>query len=1163
MSSAFDMSLANVSGLSLSDQRSQEILKKFHWAIKRVANEHGTSDDSTLTQDELIKLIRAWEPQRDIICLYVRWARQLRRNFNLDSIATLLCLSRQCDYTPVDFLRKVKTVYVHKNQKAAYGITFHFETPHRQDIDRERLNKEFLGLSVTLSLLREQVTVSSSILGKTGMRQAGPRTAYAMGIPIDGGNNTKQCATVMAHPTIEFHTQHSLLNRIWKSVNHRWLALYLTEHLFRETNVPWSYQSALVFSFQMMAPCGPGRFEFLSPLVGYCLRFRNKDSIELKQKELQTIWKEPSSFMTYGNTCLSQFSNEAKSRVIIECYQDLHSEIPNTSKKISYNRDCTWQRRWTMLRAYIFHFWLDSATNSTIKVIVMNGLVPAQRKKKRKIDHSKESTEVTSQIHIPPQVKETLISPPGQTLKPSNSGFQSIASSRRILKDPPTTKPMEHMSPTAVAVFNSSKPTEDKSPPPVAAVNTSTSSPFQGIDWEGLRLITHEQLEGSVQSYILIHRNDGVDVLSQLSPLEVYSANHLHDLVHCRVSGTTPFYPTGMIGPAKLDIRSDADCFIDMPSKSYHVAREQGAAFQEHAHRLPSMKQIQLLCQAIVCHGHIDNKRAAGQHRVNIGNGGQNWQNGSPCKLHGLQFQKDLDNDVNMNATQVLRCIGQLTEFTWHVICSLQNDALDHPIAPDVVRKHLYASHLNKYLNMSSEVGFEDLTLVVSSLHPVAHEVLPHKDVMNDTVGGYTRTAAFNMVMISDHIEGDRAPVILHHFQVICNFRKVIGRYVLPFHKYLIPVAKHAQHYLDKWHRSIQSVFAGKTENVPTVFNRWTFFLDDTLEYSMVTISDKEKHKQSLAAEYVLCEVNISRTLSFSMFINSIVKLQPHLKFDQTIELAFACSFLSNPFWFDWSMSTLLKRLEDPNDSYKLGLHPFYDWSKTTIDIFGTWQGGPYNRWSPCGGKEMILQTFGAQPNATSSQWMEGANKLSRVISILYSHVEWINSLSNCGHAPIVDMPLKNMKAQCDKIITEIGKIASCQFGHFRLGIMTTILSGCGLLKEGKHLRNLMYLVKGSASFKHLCCPVADYMSPQRARALGTDESNVCISNDGQGSVDEEHHDVFMQYLSGELGFKVYVRDEIECILCESHPMRSLNCRDWFRKGIALFECNERGEFFR
>ena len=66
-----DMSLANVTGLSLSDKQSQEILKKFHLAIKRVSSEHGTDKDFSLTQDELIKLIQAWEPQRDIICLYV------------------------------------------------------------------------------------------------------------------------------------------------------------------------------------------------------------------------------------------------------------------------------------------------------------------------------------------------------------------------------------------------------------------------------------------------------------------------------------------------------------------------------------------------------------------------------------------------------------------------------------------------------------------------------------------------------------------------------------------------------------------------------------------------------------------------------------------------------------------------------------------------------------------------------------------------------------------------------------------------------------------------------------------------------------------------------------------------------------------------------------
>jgi hypothetical protein len=155
-----NVSLADFSVIPGNDTHSKAVLKKFHWAIKQVVNEHGTTtNDTALTQEELIQLIRTWEPQRDIVCLYVRWSRQLRRNFNLDSIATLLCLSRQCGYTPLDFLRKVKTLSILKNQKAAYGLTFNFDIPLRQEINHERLNKEFIGLSVTLALLQEQVQI--------------------------------------------------------------------------------------------------------------------------------------------------------------------------------------------------------------------------------------------------------------------------------------------------------------------------------------------------------------------------------------------------------------------------------------------------------------------------------------------------------------------------------------------------------------------------------------------------------------------------------------------------------------------------------------------------------------------------------------------------------------------------------------------------------------------------------------------------------------------------------------------------------------------------------------------------------------------------------------------------------------------------------------------
>ena len=1148
-----DISLAPLASDGINNnQQSKDLRKKIYLAAKRVAAEA----NSSLSEEELIELIRVWEPQRDIICLYVRWARQLRRNFNIDSIATLLSLSRQCGYKPVDFLCKVKTLSVRKSEKTCFGVSFHFDIPHRKDLNRDKLNKEFIGLSVTLALLQEQVH-SSSILGKTGKRASTPRIANPMQIPL--GNN---CSTdVVAHPTIEFHTQSSLMNRIWLSVNHRWLALFTIEHLFRELNAPWSYQNALVYSFQMMSSCGPVRFEFLSPLVGYCLRFRTEESINAKRLGLREIWDDPTSFLPYGNTCLSQCSQDAKARIISDCFSDLRDEIPTTCKQISYNRDCSWKRRWLMLRAYIFHFWLDSTANSDLKSIIsnQNSMSPGRKNKRKSPDMAEHQPVMhkNQSLGAPSPITEIPSKNPKKANQASTDGLRSIISSRMSVDQPERmSNPKFFSSTPALQDNNMSKSTLNDS---LDRTRSPCWSTVKGMDWTSFRLINQEEMQRYVQSYLLIHRSDSVDILSELSPLEVYSADRLHDMSHCRMTGASPFSPTKKISPVVLNIRPDAGCYVDISSKAFHIAREQCEYFEEHSHQLPTFDKIRTICHAIVCHGSIDAKRAPGQYRVNIGNGGQNWVNGAPCQLHGLQFEKKLEADTTFDSEDVLYSIGRLTEFTWRVMCSLQDDSSDQPIAPDKFRKQLYAARLNEYLSMDRDVGFEDLTLVVSSLHPTITDVKEHKDTMNDTVAGYTRTACFNLVMINDTYE---VPTLLH-FQVICNFRKVIGQYVIPFHQYLSPIAKHARQYLDKWHRSMHSVYAGRADTIPTAFNRSPFFLDDTLQFSVLSISEMGKHKQTISDEYLLTEVNPSRTLSLSMFIDPLVTLQSCLKFDQTIELAFACSFLSNPFWFNWTMTSLIRRHHEPNDPFTIGLHPFYDWSHATIAIFGTWQGGPYNRWSPCGGnKESILHTFGAEPGATKEERERGQRKLSHVINILWGHIQWINSMSNCGHVRTIDMPLRATKERCDRTIQQIAKVASCQFSHFRLGILVTILSGCGLLKEGKHLRHCMYPVKGSASYKHLSCPVGDVMSTKRARALVNNQENESISNDGEGIVHEENHDLFMQYLSGELGFKVYLRDEMECILCESHPMRSLNCRDWFRKGMSLYDCNENGEFF-
>jgi len=1156
-----------------NNQHSEKVLKKFNLAVKKVERlEHGgknkrkieeTDEEEveqsgvSLTEEELIGLIRKWEPTRDIICLYVRWGRQLRKNFNLDSIATLLCVSCQCDYTPFDFIRKVKTLSMHLNAQTTCGVTFHYAiVSNSKDVDEEKLSKEFLGLSVTLSLLQEQVTESPSILGKTGMQQKGPRTAKLINVPImpDNPSNANPDHCVMAHPNVEFHKEDSLTNRIWLSINHRWAALFLTDHIFEKQS---SSLESLVYSFQMMAPCGPGRYEFLSPLFGYCIRFPTEESIKSNRKKLNDIQQDPSLFFKKGNEYSKRFTSEIQAKIIVECFNNLILRLTRYNKA-TYCRKTPWSTKWNMLRGYIFHFWLESSTNTNIKDMVSQGLSKRKKKQQQSVpsvfdkDDNSSLPLIPEGIEAQPLLRDTEQRPRNP---PSWLTQEGAGASVHTAEDPHQSRSLTDV----VAGEGESLIRVDDRVDTTSETGTVGTQPVKQVKWSSMRLISESELEEYVKSYLVIRRNDGSDIVSELSPLEVYLANNLHDLVHCRMSAKPPFFPSKKNrSSVTLRVDADAESYLDISGKSFYITRRGSTSFDEHLRLLPCLTNIHDVCRAIVEHGIVDEKRATGQYRMNIGNGGLNWVDGAPCKLHGMKFEEALKADRNFNVAEVLETIGNITEFTWHVASTLQEEAADHPMAPDDTRKQMYAQHLNDYLSMGKEVGFEDLTLVVSCLHPVIHSVSDHKDGMNDTLSGYTRTVAFNMVMMNDNRKN---PTIIH-FQIIGNFRKVVGDYVLSFGKFISPIANHARQYIDKWNRSIYQVYAGRTKSLPTVYQRSAYYLDDTLPYTKIRISENGKHKETYEGEYLLMEVGVSRTLSLSMFIDPIVKLKGILKTDQMIELALACSYLSNPFWFDWTMSALLQGIEDK--TFQFQLHPFYDWSQETIKIFGTWQGGPHNRWSPCGGsKETILETFGAQPTATKEEREQGEWRLTKIISILWDHVLWINSMEGTGASPTEEMPLQVIRKRYDTTVKRIAEVTACQFSNFRLGILTTILLGCGLLKPGRHLRHLMFPVKGTASYKHLSDAIPDVMSSRKAYALGTNERDEVVCNDGEGSVSEEDHDCFMRHLSSELGFKVYCRDEMECILCKSHPMRSLCCRDWFRKGSTLYDCNTEGEFFR
>jgi len=280
---------------------------------------------------------------------------------------------------------------------------------------------------------------------------------------------------------------------------------------------------------------------------------------------------------------------------------------------------------------------------------------------------------------------------------------------------------------------------------------------------------------------------------------------------------------------------------------------------------------------------------------------------------------------------------------------------------------------------------------------------------------------------------------------------------------------------------------------------------------------------------------------------------------DQRIELAFFASMLSNPFWFHHCLENLITKSRQSNCGFSFGVHPMYDLVTELYTTFGTWQGGPHNCWSPCGGAVPFVQLFGAQPTATVQEKQEGIKNLEAIIKVLFSHLEWVNSLQGKGFSPLIDLPMSSIQQQWEYVRKKIYDIIPCQFSLFRLSVFTTIAIGCNELVHGPHLKQITVPLPGTSSFKHLLAPSKGQISKQSAADLAKNTKEVIIQPNEDDRVEVDNHDRLMLYLSNSFGRKKYVRDELECILCESHPGRSLECRDWFCKQQNIYDCSDEG----
>ena len=191
---------------------------------------------------------------------------------------------------------------------------------------------------------------------------------------------------------------------------------------------------------------------------------------------------------------------------------------------------------------------------------------------------------------------------------------------------------------------------------------------------------------------------------------------------------------------------------------------------------------------------------------------------------------------------------------------------------------------------------------------------------------------------------------------------------------------------------------------------------------------------------------------------------------------------------------------------------------------------------------------------------------------------EWVIFLDRYqGYEDANDIPfkdvLKQMTRTCNKVKKSLGKIkykakagdgtgkvvekeSELDFSLFRLSIFTTIVSGLGIAKPGRHLHQVIIPTVKTAAVEHLTAPGNGEIEFRPTSEVEEDDE---FRPDLSKTLKPEDVDIQMRELAGVMGHRRYRRDVVELYLCESKMGRYLAKMDVFRKGQSIFVLSDYG----
>lgn len=631
--------------------------------------------------------------------------------------------------------------------------------------------------------------------------------------------------------------------------------------------------------------------------------------------------------------------------------------------------------------------------------------------------------------------------------------------------------------------------------------------------------------------------------------MEVYSCDGLQILDHLRWTGPPQKMPPDL-APSHC-IGASSESRFTSPDKRLIVIRKADPIFQRHIEWLVGDSQSHLsdlvdFARAIAKYGKIDTHRSKAategepptsrQCRVGIGCIGQSYNpDGEPTKVVGLDFIEQLRQDNEFDEKNVIDTFGRIILFTNLALIDLQECTCEIPLGLDKNRIQQFSSHLADVFGIDHpHFIIEDAYAIVGLPYPNYDGCTKHTDVMSDWRPGYTRTAAWNLMLI------DESQNLVLQLQVVVNFRKKVGDHTQPWARAAERCCHNIQHYIRLVGDNYRLIFQPNSTLVPTALDWKHFYLDDSLPFQEVTIYRAPDGGPVEDMCLLMPKISSSRVLSYSMYIEPIVLLKEDLAYDQLLELAFLASLMCTPLWFHPVLMELIENHRNQDHEFHFDEHPFFDVMELTIKKYNTqddldsgkklvWQTALFKRFSPFGGHTSLPEMFGALPTSTKEQKQRGRVLLCRIVTVLFEYTEWIDcELIGRGIDPVHDLQLSYVEAKQEEVCARIKAIVPCQFRTFRLGGFTTVVSGAGLLKPGRHLRQLLIPASTCASYKHLMNTNGDARPFLYSRGKGVFYTPVSPLD--LIGIPKEYHDLAMQMIAVSLNIP-YNRDIIECLL--------------------------------